>query len=90
MEQQQRKMLAIVSLVVCAICIAVAVERYNTNAKNVHAINALQQSTPFGPMMGGGGLKPAMPTVSKYAVGAAVVTGIGGVVLLVAGARREG
>ena len=89
MEQQHKKMLAIACLAVCAICIAVAVERYKTNANNVRAINAMQQSMPFGSTMGGGRLKPAVPTASKYAAGGAVVTGIGGVVLLVAGARRE-
>ncbi len=93
MEQQHKKMFGIVCLVVCAICIAVGVERYNANAKNVRAMNAMQQSAPFGGMMpgmpGGMELKPATPTATKYAAGGAVVTGIGGVVLLLAGAKRK-
>jgi hypothetical protein len=70
-------------LVLSAICVFVAVERYNTNANNVRAISQFQQSSPFGGMMGGVELKPATPAATKYALFFAALSGVGGAVLLI-------
>ena len=83
MDKQQKKIGGIVCLVICAICIFVAIERYSANANNVRAMNALQQSSPLGGMMGGGNMKPATPAATKYALLFAALSGIGGAVLLV-------
>ena len=77
------KIVGIVALVVCAICIFMAIERYQTNANNVKAMNQLGQSTPFSGVMGVGQMKPGTPAATKYAAIFAVVSGVGGAVLLV-------
>ena len=77
------KIIGIVLLVICAICIFVAIERYHTNASNVRAMNQFQQSTPLGNMMPRGALKPATPAATKYAALFAVITGAAGGILLV-------
>ena len=64
MDTKQMKIMGIVCLVVCAICLFVAVERYNTNAKKVRAMNSLQQSSPVGNMLGGAKLTPATPAAT--------------------------
>ena len=86
MEKSQMKLLGIVCLVICAICVFVAIERYQTNAKNVQAVNQMRNSSPLGGMMtqvtGQGQLKPATPAATKYAMVFAVVFGVGGAVCL--------
>ena len=82
MDKKQMKIAGIVALVVCAICIFVAIERYQTNANNVKAMNQLQRSSPLSGMMGTGEIKPATPAASKYAAFFAVISGVGGGVLL--------
>ena len=77
------KIAGIVALVVCAICIFVAIERYQTNANNVKAVKKLAQSTPLSGMMGVGQMKPRTPAATKYAAIFAVISGVGGGVLLV-------
>ena len=74
------RIIGIVCLVVCVICIFVAIERYSANAKNVRAMNALQRSTPLGDM--GVKLKPGTPAATKYALFFAVISGVGGGILL--------
>ena len=83
MDPKVMKVLGIVALVVCLACVFVAVERYNTNAKNVKAMNQLGASSPLGGMMGQMNLKPATPAATKYAIFLAVISGVGGGVLLV-------
>lgn len=83
MDKKQMKVFGIVCLVICAICIFVAIERYSTNADNVRAMNAFQQSSPLGRMMGDGNMRPATPTATKYALLFAAISGIGGILLLV-------
>lgn len=98
MNKTHLKVLGIVCLVICAVCIFVAVERYNDNASKVRAMNQMQNSSPLGGMMremtGQTELKPATPAATKYALVFAALTGIGGVVLLVAGrntgAKQQG
>jgi hypothetical protein len=89
MDPKVMKILGIVALVVCLACVFVAVERYNTNAKNVKAMNQLAASSPLGGMMGQGELKPVMPAATKYAILFAVISGIGGGVLLVIGGNAK-
>ena len=74
---------------VCAVCIFVAVERYNTNARNVRAMKAFQQSSPLGGMMGGGNIEPATPAATRYALLFAAISGIGGAFLLVQGGKSR-
>ena len=88
MEKGQMKIAGIVCIVICVICVFVAIERYQANAKNVKAMNSMmgQVSSSFGGEMGiigGGGVKPATPAATKYALLFAVVTGVAGGVLLV-------
>jgi len=87
MDRKQMKIVGIVCLVVCAVCVFIAIERYQANAGNVRAMNAMRQSSPFGGMMGGGQMKPATPAATKYALLFAAISGIGGVVLLVMGSQ---
>ncbi|MCP4707413.1 MAG: hypothetical protein GY869_02205 [Planctomycetes bacterium] len=83
MDQKQMMIFGIVCLVICAVCLFVAVERYNTNANNVKAMNSMTQNSPLGGMMGSGEMKAVMPAATKYAILLAVVFGVGGAVLVV-------
>jgi len=83
MDKQTMKVVGIVAMVVCLVCVFVAVERYNANAKNVRAMNQIKRSSPLGGMMGGMEMKPATPAATKYALFFAVLSGAGGAVLLV-------
>jgi hypothetical protein len=91
MDKNVMRVLGIVALVVCAVCVFVAIERYQTNAKNVRAMNR-------GPirMPGGGTLetnfevfKPATPAATKYAIFFALISGVGGAVLLAVSAQTK-
>ena len=66
MNKKQMKLGGIVCGVICVICIFIAIERYSTNAGNVRAINALQQSPHLRPIMPGGN---KMPEVAMKALG---------------------
>ena len=83
MDKKQMKIAGIVALVVCAICVFVAVERYQTNANSAEAANNLLQSSPLSGMMKAGEITPGTPAATKYAALFAAVSGIGGGVLLV-------
>ncbi len=48
MEKHQMKLLGIVCLIVCAVCVFIAFERYQTNANNVQAMNQFRNSSPLG------------------------------------------
>lgn len=48
MDKKRMKIVGIVCLVVCAVCIFVAIERYNANASGVRAMNSIQQNSPLG------------------------------------------
>ena len=85
MDKKQMKIAGVVALVVYAICIFVAVERYQANANNVKAMNRFQQSSPLSGMIGTGDMKPVAPVATKYAALFALVFGIGGGVLMVKG-----
>ena len=83
MDKNLMKIVGVLLLVVCAICVFVAVERYQSNANNVKAINQFQRSSPLSDMVGIGEIKPVTPAASKYAIVLALASGIGGGVLLV-------
>ncbi len=83
MDKKTMKIVGIVALVVCAICIFVAIERYQTNAGNAKTVNQIVQSSPLSGMLGAGEVKPGIPAASKYAALLAGVSGIGGGLLLV-------
>lgn len=86
MEKGQMKILGILLLVICAVCIFVAVERYQKNANNVRAMNEFSRSMPMGrTMIQGQSLKPAMPAATKYAILLALITGVSGGFFLVKG-----
>ncbi len=89
MNKKQMKLAGIVCLVVCAICLFIAFERYQTNASNVKAMNQMQNASPLGGMMqsmtGQAQMKPATPAATKYALVFALISGAGGGVLLAKG-----
>ena len=86
MEKSKMKLIGVVCLVICAICVFISFERYNTNANNVQAMNQFQNSSPLGGMMsemtGQSQMKPATPAATKYAIVFALIAGVGGAVLL--------
>jgi hypothetical protein len=79
MTPHNLKPIGITCFVVCAICLFVAFERYQTNAANVKAMQRITQSTPFGGASPLGDLQPATPAVTKYALFFAFIAGAGGV-----------
>ena len=89
MEKSQMKLLGIACLVICAICLFVAIERYQTNANNVRAMNQFRNSSPIGGMLGEmtgqGQMRPATPAATKYALLFALISGTGGGILLAKG-----
>jgi len=89
MSKSTMKIVGIACLVVTVICIFVAVERYQANARNVRAMSQFQRSSPLGGMMGTMGLdmKPATPGATKYAIFFAVLSGVAGVAFLIVGAQ---
>ena len=89
MKASHLKIVGIVCLVVCGICIFVAFERYQSNAGNVEAMNNMRRSSPLGQMMGEGDLKPATPAATKYAALFAAMTGIAGIVCLVKASKGD-
>ena len=82
MDKKQMMIAGIVCLVVCAVCIFVAIERYNANAGNVRAMNSLQRNSPLGGMGLNIDIKPATPAATKYAIFFALISGVGGGILL--------
>jgi len=82
MDKKQMMIAGIVCLVVCAVCIFVAIERYNANAGSVRAMNSFQQNSPLGGMIRGLEMKPATPAATKYAIFFALLFGVGGGILL--------
>lgn len=83
MEPKHLKIVGVVCLVVCAVCLFIAYERYQANAGNVQAMNQMMQSSPLGGMTRGAQLTPATPAATKYALLFAAVTGLGGAGTLV-------
>ncbi len=76
------KMMGIAGLVICVICLFVAYERYQSNASNIEAMRSMQQSTGLGEMMGGFQLEAGTPAATKYALFFALLSGVGGALLL--------
>ena len=82
MDKKQMMIAGIVCLVVCVICIFVAIERYNANANSVRAVQNFQRNSPLGGMVQGMNIKPATPAATKYAIFFALISGVGGGVLI--------
>ena len=82
MDKKQMKIAGIVCLVVCVVCVFVAIERYNANAQSVRAINRLQENSPLNDMGFGLEMRPTMPAATKYAIFFALLSGVGGGVLI--------
>ena len=93
------KGIGIACLVVCAILLFVAWERYQDNANKVAAandrmqsVNKMMQSLPLGGMTreltGGAKIEAGMPTETKYALFFAIMSGGGGAGCLIVGMWR--
>lgn len=89
MDKKTTQWMAIASFSMCAFCLFVAVERYNANANNVQAWNAMGNSMNTGSLLGNSHLEPATPAVTKYTGFFAVLFAIGGAVLLAKGGQKE-
>ena len=89
MSSGNLRVVGIVCLVVCGICLFVAFERYQANADNVAAMNEMGRGFPGSPF-GGSAMKPATPTGTKYALVFALVSGISGMVLIVKSRKDPG
>lgn len=90
MDSKTLKLLGIICLVICIISIFAAVERYQTNARNVRAMNQGPIRLP-----GRGTLetnfevfKPAMPVSTKYGIFFAVLSGGGAAVCFIASSSK--
>ena len=59
MDKTTMKVVGIIALVICAVCIFVAIERYQNNANNVRAMNQFTSSSPLSGMMPQMQMKPA-------------------------------
>ncbi|MBN1818575.1 MAG: hypothetical protein JW828_14525 [Sedimentisphaerales bacterium] len=89
-NQQILMVIGVVCLVICAVLVFVAAERYQTNANNVRAMNQMQQNSPVGGMGGMlGPMKPATPAATKYAGAGAALSGIVGVTLLAMSRKKR-
>jgi len=78
MNKSQMKVTGIVCLVICLICLFVAVERYRANAENVRIV----QAGGIFPDMVRWQVREGIPVETQYAVFFAFLSGIGGGVLL--------
>lgn len=87
MDKKRLKTIGIICLVVCVICLFVAVERYQANVAAVNAMKSMMGSAPFEGMVGE--IKPTIPVVTKYALFFAAISGIGGLVLLAKSTSTE-
>jgi len=80
------KVIGILCLVVCVVCVFVAIERYQANAENVRAMSSMNESIikswPRGERPPDLRLEPATPTITKYALFFAALAAVGGIVLL--------
>ena len=75
---------AIICAVICAICLFIAVERYQSNASSVNAMNQFS-----GGLIGSMKMKPGVPAETKYAGFFGVLAGLGAVAFLVVGNRER-
>ena len=74
---KQLQIAGIVLLVIAAICLFIAYERYQANADAVQAMNQMGGGL-LRDLAGGGELTPGTPAATKYALLFAVVFGAGG------------
>ena len=76
-----QKATGVVLLVLCVACVYVAIERYQSNADAVRAMNRLGGRL-FESMTAGEGLIPKVPLATKQALIGAVLFGAGGTACL--------
>lgn len=90
MDPKTLKLLGIICLVICVVSLFVAYERYQTNAKNVRAMNRGPISLPGGSTLETNFevFKPATPTATKYALFFAALS-VGGAVACFIGSRPK-
>ena len=84
MDSKTLRIIGIVCLVICGICLFIAVERYLDNAGKVNAMKEMGRGMglPSGGLLGGADIKPATPAATKYAVFFGVLSGLGGALCL--------
>ncbi|MBX2853218.1 MAG: hypothetical protein KTR15_15900 [Phycisphaeraceae bacterium] len=78
MSKQGLRLTSIISFIVCAVLLFVALERCSTNASNVEALNESGFGSVFGEE-----LEPATPTAAKYALFFAFLAAGAGVTCLI-------
>ena len=78
----QMKLAGVVLLVIAAVCLFVAFERYQANANAVKAMNHMGGGM-FRAMTGGQELTPSTPAATKYALVFALICAIGGAYFVV-------
>jgi len=90
MDSQSMKWIGVVCLVLAGILAFVAIERYQTNANNVRAMNGMMQNNPAAQMMGvsASNIKPATPAATKYALIGTVVFAGAGIFCLIQSGRK--
>jgi hypothetical protein len=84
MDSKTLKILGIVCLVICGICLFIAVERYQDNASKVNAMKEMGSDLgiPGGGLLGGADIQPATPTATKYAAFFGLLFAVGGAIFL--------
>lgn len=83
-----QKITGIVLLVLCVVCLYVAIERYQSNANAVRAMNQLGGRL-FESMTGGEQLIPKVPLATKQALIGALLFGAGGAACLLTARRNK-
>lgn len=91
MNSQSMKWIGVACLVLAGILAFVAIERYQTNANNVRAMNGMMQNNPAAQMMGvsTSNIKPATPAATKYALIGTVVFLCTGIFCLIQGGKQD-
>lgn len=82
MTKDHSRPIGISCLLVCIVCLFIAIERNNANAKKVNFINSMNNGFPIPGTLHSGKLKPAMPAATKYSLFASFLSGIGGIVFI--------
>ncbi len=81
MNTGQVRMLGFACLIVCLVCLFIGAERYYANANNVKAMNEFGRA--MGAIPGEMRLTPGVPTATVYAGFFALLSGVGGTILLI-------
>lgn len=84
MDSKTLRIIGIACLVVCGICLFIAVERYQDNAGKVNAMKQMgsDMGLPGGGLLGGADIQPATPAATKYAALFGLLFAVGGAICL--------